>query len=59
MFIDEALKVVLGELNNIMIPASEAEKMTKVKTNIQEVITAVRRGRETEQKKQEEGHHED
>ena len=56
MTIDEALNVVLNDLNGIMIPASESEKMTKVKTNILEVITAVQRDRAAKQQKEEERH---
>lgn len=56
MTIDEALNVVLGELNGIMIPASESEKMTKVKTNILEVITAVQNDRAMKQKAKEGQH---
>lgn len=56
MTIDEALNVVLNDLNGIMIPASESEKMTKVKVNIAEVITAVQRDRAMKQQKEEERH---
>lgn len=45
MTIDEALNIVLKDLNKIMIPSSEAERMTKVKTNIREVILAVQSDR--------------
>ena len=53
MTIDEALKIVLNNLNSIMIPASESEKMTKVKTNILEVITAVQNDRAIKQQTKE------
>lgn len=56
MTIDEALNIVLNNLNSIMIPASESEKMTKVKTNILEVITAVRNDRAMKQQTKEEQH---
>lgn len=56
MTIDEALHVVLNDLNGIMIPASESEKMTKVKVNIAEVITAVQRDRAMKQQKEDERH---
>lgn len=56
MTIDEALNIVLNDLNGIMIPASESEKMTKVKVNIAEVITAVQRDRAMKQQKEEEHH---
>lgn len=56
MTIDEALKIVLNDMNTIMIPASESEKMTKVKTNILEVITAVQNDREMKQQTKEEKH---
>ena len=56
MTIDEALKIVLDNLNGIMIPASESEKMTKVKTNILEVITAVENDRAMK-KQTKEGQH--
>ena len=52
MTIDDALKIVLDNLNGIMIPASESEKMTKVKTNILEVITAVQNQRTQKQEVQ-------
>lgn len=53
MTIDEALNVVMNDLNGIMIPASESEKMTKVKTNILEVITAVQHDRAMKQQESE------
>ena len=56
MTIDEALNVVLNDLNGIMIPASESEKMTKVKTNIAEVITAVQHDRAMKQQTKEGQH---
>ena len=56
MTIDEALNIVMNNLNSIMIPASESEKMTKVKTNILEVITAVRNDRAMKQQTKEEQH---
>jgi hypothetical protein len=56
MTIDDALNIVLNDLNVIMIPASEAEKMTKVKTNILEVITAVRNDRAMKQQAKEGQH---
>ena len=56
MTIDDALNIVLGELNGIMIPASESEKMTKVKTNIAEVITAVQNDRAMKQQAKEGQH---
>jgi hypothetical protein len=56
MTIDEALNIVLNDLNGIMIPASESEKMAKVKVNIAEVITAVQRDRAMKQQKEEERH---
>lgn len=56
MTVDEALKIVLNDLNGIMIPASESEKMTKVKTNILEVITAVQHDRAMKQKQEGETH---
>lgn len=56
MTIDEALKVVMNDLNGIMIPASESEKMTKVKTNILEVITAVQNDRAMKQQAKEGQH---
>lgn len=56
MTIDEALNVVLNDLNGIMIPASESEKMTKVKVNIAEVITAVQRDRSMKQQKEDKRH---
>lgn len=56
MTIDEALNVVLNDLNGIMIPASESEKMTKVKVNIAEVITAVQNDRAAKRQKEEEHH---
>lgn len=49
MTVDEALNIVLNDLNCIMIPASESEKMTKVKTNILEVIMAVQHDRQMKQ----------
>lgn len=45
MYVDEALNIVLKDLNKILIPSSEAEKMAKVKTNIREVILAVQNDR--------------
>ena len=45
MYVDEALNIVLKDLNKILIPSSEAERMTKVKTNIREVILAVQSDR--------------
>ena len=45
MYVDEALNIVLKDLNKILIPSSEAEGMAKVKTNIREVIVAVQRDR--------------
>lgn len=59
MTIDDALNVVLNDLNTILIPASESEKMTKVKTNILEVITAVQNDRAMKQQTKEEKHDED
>lgn len=56
MTIDEALKIVLNDMNGIMIPASESEKMTKVKTNILEVITAIQNDRAMKQQAKEEQH---
>ena len=56
MTIDEALNVVMNDLNGIMIPASESEKMTKVKTNILEVITAVQHDRAMKQQEMEVQH---
>ena len=56
MTIDEALKIVLNDMNSIMIPASESEKMTKVKTNILEVITAVQNDRAMKRQTKEEQH---
>lgn len=41
MTIDEALKIVMRELNGILIPASESAKMESVKGGLQNVITAV------------------
>lgn len=46
MYIDEALENVMTELNGVLIPASESEKMENVKGGIRKVIISVRSARE-------------
>lgn len=52
MTIDEALNIVLGKMDDILIPAKEAAKMEDVKSGIRAVIAAIQNDRA---KKEQEG----
>lgn len=52
MTIDEALNIVLGKMDDILIPAKESAKMEDVKGGIRAVIKAVQNDRA---KKEQEG----
>lgn len=52
MTIDEALNIVLGKMDDILIPAKESAKMEDVKSGIRTVIAAIQNDRA---KKEQEG----
>lgn len=61
MYIEDALRKSLDELNKILIPASESARMENVKIGIANVIVACENNRRAKQKadEQKEEEHED